>query len=239
MTTHRPRAALLLPFASLLFAVACDLAGGGGGDGGDDEQGSGGSGGGDVEQLVAEVIEINNDNIEIVCDCWDEAGFSSRGACLEDQILPSQRRCVEEAYGREPEASSLYLDCITPLLRELGTCLDERLSCTAPDGTDACFADYDLGRESCVELPRSVDRALEDCGLGGSSSSSDPGTTDGSSGGDTSDPPPPPPAPDGCAWTDDGACDEPEGSGLCAEGTDVDDCTNPPPPPPPGPSSGG
>ncbi|MBX7083456.1 MAG: hypothetical protein K1X88_29885 [Nannocystaceae bacterium] len=235
MTAHRPRATLLLCFASLLFAAACDVSPAGGGGDDDDD---GGGGGGNVEQLVAEVIEISNDNVEIVCDCWDEAGFASRGACLEDQILPSQRRCVEDAYGREPEASSLYLDCITPLLRELGTCLDERLSCDAPDGTDACFADYDLGRESCVELPRSVDRALEDCGLGSSSSGTSGGTSDGSGG--TSDPPPPPPAPEGCAWTDDGACDEPEGSGLCPEGSDVDDCSNPPPPPPPSaPGSGG
>lgn len=28
-----------------------------------------------------------------------------------------------------------------------------------------------------------------------------------------------------CAWPDDGECDEPEGTGLCAEGTDTNDCT--------------
>jgi hypothetical protein len=27
-----------------------------------------------------------------------------------------------------------------------------------------------------------------------------------------------------CQWTNDGECDEPEGTGLCAEGTDTDDC---------------
>jgi hypothetical protein len=28
-----------------------------------------------------------------------------------------------------------------------------------------------------------------------------------------------------CEWTNDGECDEPEGTGLCAEGTDAADCT--------------
>jgi hypothetical protein len=28
-----------------------------------------------------------------------------------------------------------------------------------------------------------------------------------------------------CPWTDDGECDEPEGTDLCFEGTDVADCT--------------
>ncbi len=27
-----------------------------------------------------------------------------------------------------------------------------------------------------------------------------------------------------CQWTDDGECDEPEGTGLCPEGSDVADC---------------
>jgi len=30
-----------------------------------------------------------------------------------------------------------------------------------------------------------------------------------------------------CPWTNDGDCDEPEGLNLCAEGTDVADCSNP------------
>lgn len=36
-------------------------------------------------------------------------------------------------------------------------------------------------------------------------------------------PPPMPPAP--CPHTNDRRCDEPEGTGLCAEGTDANDCT--------------
>lgn len=29
-----------------------------------------------------------------------------------------------------------------------------------------------------------------------------------------------------CAWTNDGECDEPEGTDLCPEGSDVTDCTS-------------
>lgn len=126
-----------------------------------DDEGSG------VLARIDEAITQGNDNVAIVCDCWDEAGFASRSECLDDQILPSQRRCVEDAYQREPEASELYLECVIPLMRELGECLDARLSCTEVDGTDACFDDFHLGRESCVQVPMSVQRALDDCDEGG------------------------------------------------------------------------
>jgi hypothetical protein len=35
------------------------------------------------------------------------------------------------------------------------------------------------------------------------------------------------PGPGPCEWTNDGECDEPEGTGLCAEGSDVADCYDP------------
>jgi hypothetical protein len=234
----------------------------------------------EVLRLIDDVITIGNDNVAIVCDCWDEAGFASRSACLEDQILPSQRRCVEDAYLREPDASELFLSCVTPILRELGECLDARLSCDAPDGTNACFSDYELGRESCVEVPRSVERALEDCGVdagGGSGPPAGPGgsddsvgvpettatttegddtdgqstdpttaeSTDPSTAEESTDPVPPdgPPSEDGsttepfpedpsetsgpappCPYAGDGECDEPEGTDVCAEGSDPADC---------------
>lgn len=185
---HRPRSLLVL--ASVLL-LACDPAGGSSNDDGD-----GGGGGADasVAALIDDAIEQSNDNIEIVCDCWDEAGFTSRGACLEDQILPAQRRCVEDAYARDAAASRLYLECVVPLMRELGTCLDARLDCVDPSTVDACFADFDLGRESCVQVPLSVQRALDDCNpVDGTDSGGAPGPDPGTDPG--SDPPPPPPAP--------------------------------------------
>lgn len=172
----------------------------------------------EVLRLIDDVITIGNQNVEIVCDCWDEAGFESRAVCLDDQILPSQRRCVEDAYLRDADASELVLSCVTPLMRELGECLDARLSCTEPDLVDACFADYDLGRESCVVVPQSVQRALDDCSVGGgddpeeSGESATPGT--GSPGGgadtgeDTTTPPDPGSSDDGPAPPDDSSTDD-------------------------------
>jgi hypothetical protein len=166
MRSVRPLCGALLT----LLVAACDL---------------GSSDDGDVLALIDEVITLGNDNVAIVCDCWDEAGFASRTDCLDDQILPSQRRCVEEAYQRDADAAKLFLECVVPLARELGECLDARLSCVDPSGTDACFDDYDLGRESCVEVPRSVQRALDDCDAGGSEPQPTPSDSD-----------PPPPAPE-------------------------------------------
>jgi hypothetical protein len=37
----------------------------------------------------------------------------------------------------------------------------------------------------------------------------------------------PNPGPGACEWINDGECDEPEGTGLCAEGSDVADCYDP------------
>lgn len=203
---------------------------------------------GEVLRLIDDVITIGNQNVEIVCDCWDEAGFESRAVCLDDQILPSQRRCVEDAYLRDADASELFLSCVTPLMRELGECLDARLSCTEPDLVDACFADYDLGRESCVVVPQSVQRALDDCSVGGgddapgessaTEESGSPGTGE-DTGGDTApdpdsedDGPAPPqdtgtadegPAPPDDSSTDDGPA-PPDDTGT-AEGTNWPDDT--------------
>ncbi|MBL8945928.1 MAG: hypothetical protein JNK45_22380 [Myxococcales bacterium] len=194
-----------------LLVAACDL---------------GSSDDGDVLALIDDVITLGNDNVAIVCDCWDEAGFASRTDCLDDQILPSQRRCVEEAYQRDPDAARLYLECVVPLVRELGECLDARLSCVDPSGTDACFDDYDLGRESCVEVPRSVQRALDDCDAGGSDSAPTPDDSGPAPGG-------PDPAPD-----------DPDPSGGAGEPTDppAPEPTDPPAPEPtdpPAPAPGG
>lgn len=145
----------------------------------------------EVLRLIDDAIVIGNDNVAIVCDCWDEAGFESRAQCLDDQILPSQRRCVEDAYLRDAEASKLLLSCVTPLMRELGECLDARLSCDDPELVDACFEDYDLGRETCVDAPQSVQRALDDCSNGGGGDDA-PAPDDSG----TSSPPPPPPPDD-------------------------------------------
>jgi len=205
---------------------------------------------GEVLRLIDDVITIGNQNVEIVCDCWDEAGFESRAVCLDDQILPSQRRCVEDAYLRDADASELFLSCVTPLMGELGECLDARLSCTEPDLVDARFADYDLGRESCVVVPQSVQRALDDCSVGGGDDGDAPGESSATeesgspgtgedTGGDTApdpdsedDGPAPPqdtgtadegPAPPDDSSTDDGPA-PPDDTGT-AEGTDWPDDT--------------
>jgi len=151
--------------------LACDTAG-------DDDA---------VLELIDDALEMENRAIEIICDCWDELDLAdSRNDCLDDQILPSQRRCIEDAYLRDAAASRVYLDCLVPLQAELNDCLNDKLECSNVGPTNACFEDFDLGLESCIELPNTVERGLGDCygdsGLYGSDSGSAPSGPGGSGG---------------------------------------------------------
>ena len=116
-----------------------------------------------VRGLIADSIEAENRTYDVICDCHEELGHDSREACLDNQLLPSQRRCVEDAYLADTGASRQYLDCRLPLLGELEDCLDDKLECSDLDPTNKCYDDFDLGLEKCVTLPNAVNRDLEDC----------------------------------------------------------------------------
>lgn len=140
-----------------------------------------------VLELVDDALAMENEGIAIICDCWQELEIGdSKNDCLDDQILPSQRRCIEDAYLRDAAASRIYLECLVPLQAELNTCLDDKLACGDVGPTLACFEDFDLGLGNCIEPPNSVKRGLGECygdsGLYGSDSGGEPGPSD--SGGD-------------------------------------------------------
>ena len=155
MTTHRPiRTLCILALAGSLLgpaALAC----------------KGPSDAEVVLDLVDRALTLENDGIAILCDCHEALGDASKNDCLADQLLPSQRRCIEDAYLRDAKASRAYLECLVPLLSELNECVDAKLECSDIDPVFACLDDLDLGLESCIELPKSVDRGLEDCYDGG------------------------------------------------------------------------
>ncbi|MEM6991421.1 MAG: LDL receptor domain-containing protein [Myxococcota bacterium] len=184
------------------FALACDPAAS------DDER---------VLELIDDAIGLENDAIGVICDCWEELGENSRNDCLDDQILPSQRRCIEDSYLRESAASKLHLECLVPLMGELNTCLDAKLECQDADPTDACFEDFDLGLRDCVVLPNSVRRGLEDCYGSGGINAADGGS-----------------APDGNTTADDGAT-----GGEAPMGTTSGSGGDEGPPPPPDEGTGG
>jgi hypothetical protein len=95
-----------------------------------------------------------------------------------------------------------------------------------------CFSSSDCGPgEGCLFSDSTGNTCLpyecEDCGNMGYGSCTyftltcefshcSDGESDGGSGGSE------------CAWTNDNVCDEPEGTGACAEGSDVDDCATSP-----------
>lgn len=119
-----------------------------------------------VEELVDDVIGEFNDRLQIACDCFDEYGYEKRSDCLEEngEILPSMRRCVQDAYARNEEAARSYLECRLPLMQELTECVDRKLECNDYESDEVCYDDFQIGARDCIELPNSVERGLEDCG---------------------------------------------------------------------------
>ena len=107
-----------------------------------------------------------NEQAAIFCDCWEEAQWESRTKCQEGngEILPSARRCYDDAFGRDVGASNDWLGCVLPLQSEYNECLNSKLECDdLADSPEACIRDYNTGRETCIDLPQTINRALEDC----------------------------------------------------------------------------
>jgi hypothetical protein len=208
----------LLALCALLCAQAC---------GGDD---SGSSSAEYVDALVAE----RDTQIEIACDCFDELGFDTPSACqnAQDPIGPSMRDCAKDAFADDENASITYLSCVQPLEENFSECLDDRLECSTIDtNLGPCGQDYGVGAQQCIELPASVRRELENCGVSlGLTLNLGPGTTAGDTGGGgnaggggggTAG------CNDTCVFAGDGECDD-GGPGAqfveCDLGTDCTDC---------------
>jgi hypothetical protein len=117
-----------------------------------------------VGDLVDEYLAELNEQTTIVCDCWEDAWFESRTECMNEwSYLPSQLRCIKDALSGDPEAARQFLGCRLPLEREYTQCLYSRLDCDDGYATEACNADFDTGSKNCIDLPMSVERAMEEC----------------------------------------------------------------------------
>jgi hypothetical protein len=167
----------------------------------------------------AALFEERDNQIETICECYDELGWDSRSRCRNGQnpILPSTRGCVEEALAQNSEASGVFFDCYLPLERDLSACLADRLECDDAESIDPCIADFNVGWSDCTELPSSVERVLDDkCKV-------DLGAHEvetGSAGGMLCN--------DDCEYAGDEVCDDggPNSDELvaCELGTDCTDC---------------
>jgi hypothetical protein len=118
-----------------------------------------------IEDLVDKFIDERNAQAEVLCDCHAELNFENRSTCLREsgQVLPSQRRCIIDAFERNESASKDYLNCYLPLEEELTACVDDRLTCDDLGAAVACVMDFDIGSRDCISLPASVERAYSDC----------------------------------------------------------------------------
>lgn len=117
-----------------------------------------------LESLMREYDDEYAAQAEIECDCFSEEGYADRTSCeAEGRPLPSEQRCVEDALQRDEKASRDWLECRIPLEREYTACLDTRLVCGDYEAVDACYDDYSIGVDNCIELPESVSRAISNC----------------------------------------------------------------------------
>lgn len=145
--THAPR--LFLALGLLTAAVSC----------GEEEEPS-------IDGLIDDIIAENNGQIDLICgDCADEFGFASKSECDDffGYIGPSRERCIDEAFKRDEAVSREYLECVKPVNEEYTTCIKDRLDCNEVTSIGPCDSDAEVGIEQCVELPNTVENALDDC----------------------------------------------------------------------------
>lgn len=121
---------------------------------------------GDIDAYVTEL----NAQVDVTCDCSDEftfdgVTFDDKAACKTGlgEVLPARRRCIDDAFNQDVAASQSWIDCVLPLMQELTTCLNTKLSCDDPSSIAACGDDFELGEDNCIGLPNSVQRDQEDC----------------------------------------------------------------------------
>jgi hypothetical protein len=116
-----------------------------------------------TENLDAYVAEFN-EQVAVQCDCWQELGYATQMACTDTGILPSRRRCVEDAFAEDVTASNTWMDCVLPLQEEYTTCINDRITCDNFQASrQPCDDDYNLGYMECVGLPMSVQRDYDNC----------------------------------------------------------------------------
>lgn len=117
----------------------------------------------ELQFTIADMVEELNAQTEIGCDCWEQLGYGSKSTCEDNEVLPAKRRCIEDALMRDASASLDRFSCLVPLEEEYTACIDDRLTCEDLSSADPCAKDYQIGLESCEELPKSVQRAYDGC----------------------------------------------------------------------------
>ncbi|MGB1014371.1 MAG: hypothetical protein ACPG4T_09590 [Nannocystaceae bacterium] len=137
-----------------------------------------------ISSMLDEFVEHLDTQADIICDCWNEWGYSSRQSCTgTESILPSIRRCLEGSLSQDETAATEWLRCRNTLEAEYSTCIDNRLVCASPSTANGCIDDFNLGLGECIGLPPSIQRDLDDCfasgGGGGEGDGGDGGEADG------------------------------------------------------------
>ena len=127
------------------------------------------------DMLIADIDEYaaqRNDQVDVLCDCYEMWSYGSNAVTFDSkdecksglgEILPSRRRCIDDAFQQDVAASQQWMDCVLPLEQELATCYNDKATCDDTGSITPCIEDYDIGVDNCISLPNSVDRDLEAC----------------------------------------------------------------------------
>lgn len=136
--------------------------------------------------------------VAVGCDEETESD-SEQFACIYDYSVYSNSE-YGSSYDDYPD------NCVTVSSREeCDAYTNGDTTCAGTSCSDYSYYNVELVRGSCGSL----------VGGGDDYGPADSGSDNGSSSGSSS-----------CEWTYDGECDEPEGTGACAEGTDSYDCSS-------------
>ncbi len=130
---------------------------------------AGGCGDGGIEGSLDELESINEETAGHLCGCYQQLGYATESACLAEGYQPmtaSERECLVAALEQDTDASQEFLDCVTPRIRDMNTCVAAIDTCddTFVDQVIACAEQEDAQLEACQALlPASVDTAADAC----------------------------------------------------------------------------
>lgn len=121
---------------------------------------------------IDEYVAVRNEQIAVLCDCYEQwlygeqqVQYSSKAECRAGlgEILPSRRRCIDDAFKQDVAASQQWIDCILPLEREAASCYNDKAQCSNVNSIDPCVEDFNVGVQNCIDLPNSVVRDFDAC----------------------------------------------------------------------------
>ena len=107
-----------------------------------------------------------NDSLALICDCHQDAGFSSRAECSDmlGFVGLDERQCITDALEGSEEEGKDYLACANAAYDGYITCLDANSLANCEDGGIAvCDQALDQALAACTQVPTAVQDSISAC----------------------------------------------------------------------------